>query len=206
MSYGFFYIPDINNVPFEANILTFIITFFITGVFIFWVQRIYRLPTSISNLSAKPAAALGGWLIILMIILFGSAFSYTKHLFDQNYFSLAKWEIYNTGIAGIIHKAMLIFELASYVFIILYSLYCLFIIFKRRDIAPHYLKIYFLITIIFSTIDYLLRLYFKMGDDKDITDLLVEISIACIWTYYLNVSLRVRETFVIPYIQQENGL
>ena len=200
LAYSFYYIPDITRVPFKTNILMVIIALVSSGLFVFWMQYNYRLPTTNNpEFNTGRVPSLGGWLIVLMLILFVSALNSLKYLVDEHYFSLAKWEMFNTGEAGLVHKSMLIFQCTGYVVIILYSFYCLFVVFKRRDIAPYYLKIYFIVTVLFTTLDYLLRLYFKMGNNTGITDLLMDIIIAGIWTYYLNVSTRVQDTFVIPY-------
>jgi hypothetical protein len=144
--------------------------------------------------------ALGGWLIILIIVLIGSPLQIIKSAVDNNYYSVSKWDNFTVGISSVINRALLVFEIIGKTAIVCLSVFCLVLIFKKRDITPHFLKIYYFSYVAFLFIDYLLNAFLKGNfSTDDVGGIIEQIVVAAIWTYYVNNSIRVRQTFIVPY-------
>jgi transglutaminase-like putative cysteine protease len=202
LSFSFFYIPNIKIVPFHINQLMLIITIMVTCIFAYWGLKAYKTETTdlqYYNKNSFPPA-LGGWLIVLIITLFVTSLGIIKNLFDDDYYSMSKWNVFTTGINSLTNRILLIFETTGYVALICYSIFCMILILKKRDITTHFVKGYYLVMVVFLFIDYFLNAFIK-GEfsNYDVEQIIKAVIVASLWTYYLNVSNRVKETFVVPY-------
>jgi transglutaminase-like putative cysteine protease len=200
LSYSFYYIPDIKKVPFRLNHLMLIITLIITCAFAYAGLKIFKKETTNRQYFISTGPALGGWLIWLMIVLILTSLGIIKNLLDDGFYTLSKWDLITTGIAGKMHKAFLVFDVTGYISMICFSTFCVVLMFKKRDITPHYIKMYYAFVIAFLFLDY----FFNAVVQNDFSNYRVEqiikaIVVAVVWTYYLNVSTRVKQTFVVPY-------
>ena len=133
-------------------------------------------------------------------MLFIALLGIIKYLAEEGYYSMSKWDQFSTGISGIMSRILLIFEVIGYVSVLCYSVFCLLLVFKKRDISVRYLKGYFLFAVGFLFMDYMLQAILKRElSSYDMEQFIKAVIAAVIWTYYLNVSTRVKETFVVPY-------
>jgi len=156
LSYGFFYIPDIKKVPFKINQLMLVVTVIVMCIFAYCGFKIYKKETREEiyynrNYYSPP---LGGWLIVLIIVLVITPLGIVKNLIEEGYYSISKWDLFTTGIGSIVHRVLLTFEITGYIALICYSVFCLVLVFKKRDISPRFLKGYYLFMVIFLFIDY----------------------------------------------------
>ncbi|HEY4326260.1 MAG TPA: DUF3857 domain-containing protein [Mucilaginibacter sp.] len=203
LSFSFFYIPDIGKVPFQLNKYLVIVTILVMAIFIYGGIRVFRMDTrdtefNTSNNSFPPA--LGGWLIVLIIILIATPLGAIKNLIDDDFYSVSKWNLFTVGISSIVNRGQLFFEIIGKTSIICLSIFCLVLIFKKRDITPRFLKLYYLSVVAFLFVDFLLNAFIKGNFSSDeVVNVVEKIMVAVIWTYYLNISTRVRQTFVVPY-------
>jgi transglutaminase-like putative cysteine protease len=202
LSFSFFYIPNVKIVPFQLNQLMLIITLLMICIFVYWGVKVYRTETiDLQYYTKNPfPPALGGWIIVLILTLFATSLGIIKNLFDEGYYSLSKWNQFTTGVTSTANRVLLIFETTGYLVLVCYSIFCLILIFKKRDIATHFVKNYYLVMVIFLFIDYFFNAFIK-GEfsNYDVEQIIKAVIIASLWTYYLNVSNRVKETFVVPY-------
>jgi len=202
LSFNFFYTPDINKVPFKINQLMLVITVLVLFVCGYWGLKIYKTETKEGvyydrNYYAPP---LGGWLIVLIIVIVLTALRNVKYLADEGYYSVSKWDLFTIGISSLVNRILLIFETMGYVALTCFAAFCLVLIFKKRDIAPRLIKGYYLFMVIFLFVDYFFNSYVNgKFSNYDVEQIIQAVVVAAIWTYYLNVSTRVRETFVVPY-------
>ncbi|MGZ3766606.1 MAG: DUF2569 family protein, partial [Mucilaginibacter sp.] len=94
----------------------------------------------------------------------------------------------------------LIFEVIGHISLMGFSIFCLVLVLNKRDIAPHFIKLNYLITVIFLFIDYFFNAFVKHEfSDYHMRQIIESVIVAALWTYYLNVSTRVKQTFIVPY-------
>jgi hypothetical protein len=203
LSFNLIYTPDIKKVPFQLNQLMFFISVLVAGVFVYGGLKIYKTETRnpvLYNSKNSFPQALGGWLVILIIALIANPLNIIKDLIENDFYSVSKWNLLTTGINGVINRALLIFEGAGNIALICFSGFCLVLIFKKRDIATRFTKMYYVFMVIFLFIDYFFNSFVKgKSSDYEVEKLVQQIIIAAVWTYYLTVSTRVKQTFVAPY-------
>jgi hypothetical protein len=189
-------------VPFKANRLMLFISLLVAGLSVFFGLMVYKTENSDApyHRARKIPSALGGWLIVLMIVLFGSSIGMIKNLIDGGFYSLSKWNEVLTGAAGIVNRAMLIYKASGYVALICFSVFCLVLVYKKRDISPMAIKAYYLSMVLFLAVYYILDAFINGKFKADaIEELLNPLVVAIIWTYYLKTSERVKRTFVVRY-------
>ncbi|HWZ02663.1 MAG TPA: DUF2569 domain-containing protein, partial [Mucilaginibacter sp.] len=202
LSYSFYYIPDIEKMPFKLNRIMFLVSIVVVCLFTLLALKIYKTETREETFANRvyAAPALGGWLIVLITVIFASALRMTNHLVEDGYFGMSKWDYFTNGEISLIYRALLLFEMIANMGLISYCCFCLLLIFKKRDIAPPMIKRLLLFSVLFISCDYLLNTFLKAQlsnyDDEQIIQAVV---MAAIWTYYLNVSTRVKATFIVPY-------
>ena len=202
LPFSFYYIPDLKRVPFRLNALMLIITLILTGVFVYGGIKVYKNETREEQYQYRKylPPALGGWLIVLMIVLVGSTLNFLKTLIEEDYYSTRKWNLILAGSVSTIHRTLLVFEVAGSVSLVCCSVFCLVLVFKKRDIAPHFLKGYYLMTVIYLFIDYFFTGFVSQDfSNYNVQEIIESVIVAALWTYYLNTSVRVKETFVVPY-------
>lgn len=202
LSYSYYYIPDIKGVPFQLNHWMLILTVLVMCAFAYFGLKIYKEPTHEVNYFTRNSfpPALGGWLIILVITLITTPLGVIKLLFDDTYYGMSKWDFVSVGIGSPLYKSLLLFEVAGYVAVICYSVFCLVLIFKKRDITVYYLKRYYVTIVALLFIDFFFNSFVRQKiSSYDIEQFIKAVTVSALWTYYLNTSERVRETFIVPY-------
>ena len=71
---------------------------------------------------------------------------------------------------------------------------------KKRDIAPQFIKLNFLFNVIFLFAGYFFSGFVKQDFSNYSMERIIEtVIVAALWTYYINTSNRVKQTFVVPY-------
>jgi hypothetical protein len=179
-----------------------IITLILICVFAYGGWKVYHLQTRESGYfdSNSFPPALGGWLIWLLIVLFVTIVTILMNLVKDDYFSTKKWDWVTVGVNGVMYKSLLVYEVIGYVSLICFSVFCLVLVFKKRDIAPRFLKAYYLTMVGYLFLDYFFNsLVEREFSNYGMEQIIKAVIIAALWTYYLNVSNRVKQTFVVPY-------
>ena len=202
LSFSFYYIPDITKVPFKANSLMLLTTALVAGLFIYFGLKVYRTETSETswyNSNSIPMP-LGGWLIFLIIVLFGTSIGIIQNLVNGGYYSMARWNEVLAGTAGFLNRAMIIYKVIGYAALFCFSVFCLVLVFNKRDIAPRTIKVYYMFMVLFFAVGYIFGVFIKGEFFEDgFTQMFRPIIAAVLWTYYLNTAERVKRTFIIPY-------
>lgn len=201
--FTFYSTPNVDRVPFAFNRMMVIMGVVIAFLCAFIGLRIYRTETTEHGYYTRDniGPALGGWLWVLVLTLVGTAISFVGYLREGDYFSTRQWDFFLTGADSIKNRALIVFEAVSYTALLCYALFCLFLIFKKRDIAPWLTKIFYASCVVFLFIDCFFRAY-MLGHSLSnyaIEQVIEAVMAAVIWTYYLNTSTRVEDTFVVPY-------
>ncbi len=143
---------------------------------------------------------IGGWLVLIAILFFFSPISGLLRLNDAGYFSASVWN--NFGAYG--NKASLRAEftisMAGHIVLLCYAIFCLVLFLKRRDILPKYIIGYLAFSIVFHAVDLLIISYTRRIEVSDYeTTLVMSLIRAAILIPYFIVSVRVKQTFIVPY-------
>jgi len=144
---------------------------------------------------------IGGWLILVALGLILTPVLGIISLANGNYFNINTWNNFSTYSYGTSLKAHWIFEIAGYVIIVCFALFCLLLFFKRRDILPRYIIGYFIFCLLFHVVNYIfiaLVTHYKIPS-KYPENMVRSVIIAAIWVSYFLKSSRVKETFIVPY-------
>jgi hypothetical protein len=203
LSYGIYYVPDIQKVPFKLNYSMLVLTLLLVCLFFYGGMIIYKQETGeVSNFDSSNTfqPTLGGWLILLTIGLFTAPLTILYNLTNNGYYSVSKWEEITTGPGSILNKALIIFEVTRNVALICIIAFCLVLVLKKRDIAPRFLKLNFLFHVIFLFLAYFFSGFVKKDfSNYSMSRIIETVIVAALWTYYINTSVRVKQTFVVPY-------
>ncbi len=200
--FNFSYIPDVDKQPFQLNRLMIMIAFFVIAVCGFFALRIYQKQTSDTIYYTRNSfpPVLGGWLIVLLIVLILAVIEIIYHVFDKGYFDMSQWDFFSTGLNSIINRILLIFELIGYTIATCYSLFCIALMLNRRDITAKYIKGYYVFIVAFLFLHYLFNAVFKREfTNDDVAQFIKVVIVSAGWTYYLNISDRAKQTLVKPY-------
>jgi hypothetical protein len=94
----------------------------------------------------------------------------------------------------------IIFEIGGKLLTLALSVLCLIAFLKRRDITPRLMMAFYSISLLVITLDLLLARFFEIEvDQKDFNGLYRSMANAAIWIPFFLKSLRVKNTFIIPY-------
>ncbi|NQD69827.1 DUF3857 domain-containing protein [Sphingobacterium shayense] len=146
---------------------------------------------------------IGGWLIFLLIALLMTALRVFYQGMVQLFFTQQMWNTldYNFGVHPMLYGLVFILMFVGNTTIFFLSLYCAYLLVKRRDIFPQtlfFLLIFQLTLVLFD--EFFSRSIFKeeVTNLEGFSELIRGISFAVIWSLYLFNSTRVKGTFVIP--------
>jgi len=144
--------------------------------------------------------ALGGWLIVLIIMLFGNGLACMNSLIINDCFLLTRRNEYLTGLSSTYNRISVMLKTIEYTSVICYAAFCLLLMYKKRDIAPRFIKGFYLLIVIFATTGCLFDAFINgQLSTLKVEYVIKDITVAVLWTYYLNKSTRVKETFVVPF-------
>ncbi|WP_184549878.1 DUF3857 domain-containing protein [Mucilaginibacter sp. FT3.2] len=139
----------------------------------------------------------GGWLVLVAVILFLTAFFSLAVLGSGDYFSITTW---NLGTA-IGYKLFVIMEVGCFIVLMIYSVYCLVLLLNKRDILPKVITAYLLYTAGFVLVDFICTLLLK--HNKIVQPhpyvLVYALIAAGVGIPYFKRSHRVEDTFIVPY-------
>ncbi len=163
--------------------------------------KIYRTETPAIVFSYGDSfIPIGGWLILIVIGLFLTPIVMIESLINNHYLSINTWNSYNVIKDNIFFKTQLIFEVAGIIIIMCNAIFCLVLLLKKRDILPKYIIGYFSFRIIFRVAEYIfiLALHHEPSS-KFMEDGILTIIACAVWIAYFIISIRVKETFIVPY-------
>lgn len=198
LSYTISYQPIANSDSFITNYWFIALSVAFIFVLAYIAMKVYRDETKASEIYlAGYGRPIGGWLYLVIIGLFFTPLRVLFFLFDKHYFSLELWNFYPPYGTQTLFRGIIIFELLFNLLIIVCSIFCLYLLFKRRDILPKVVIFYFLANIAGILIDLIISREVVANDSK--TELIRSVIVAIIWVPYFLRSSRVKETFIVPY-------
>jgi transglutaminase-like putative cysteine protease len=203
LSYGITVNPDLENAQ-TSNINQWMLNLalFIILIAGFAAYRIYCTETpGIVFSHGATFEPLGGWLILLLIGLFLTPVIVIINLVDTNYFTIAVWHNVGKYSYASSLKAHIIFKVCGLVITGCYAIFCLVLFLTRRDITPKYMIGYLAFNVVFRVADYIIiSSVSRMPVSQDFVQDIVSTAIAAaIWVPYFIKSVRVQQTFIVPY-------
>jgi hypothetical protein len=143
--------------------------------------------------------AIGGWLILPVIGFIATAISATYYLFTAGFFSDAIWHVYDGQPQGFQYKLLLWLEFSYNTVLACLAVFCLVLIYYKRDIMPMFAKMLYIGSLVAVVVDNVWVHALVPSTPIDFKDIFRSIVGVCIWVPYFTVADRVKETFVIAY-------
>jgi hypothetical protein len=141
---------------------------------------------------------IGGWLIVVAIFLFLTPLGVIGTFVRDKNFTMTAWGIAGKGNA---HKTLLAFETIGDIIMICYAIFCLVLLFAKRDIFPRYIIGFFALSFVLSAVYCILItvLLHKAPATVHLIAGVRSIVFAAVGIPYFLKSSRVEETFIVPY-------
>jgi transglutaminase-like putative cysteine protease len=201
LGYSFTYTPDASKVPFHLNYWMLLFGVGLAVLLGLLGIRLYRTETH--GVLFAPGAGfipIGGWLIVVAIGLGITPFAVSYTLISGNYFDVRTWNTHTAGIDDAAFKALFAFEAAGNIFCICYAIFCLVLLINKRDILPKYITGFYAYLAVFAVADCIFAVALN-GDVSDDTasSMVRKIIYAAVWISYFKRSVRVEQTFIVPY-------
>ncbi|GAA4470436.1 hypothetical protein GCM10023093_31720 [Nemorincola caseinilytica] len=199
LSFSFTYTPSSDETYTGYNtwgILLFLITL---GGCVYLGTRIYRTHTERDADAYAVSRNIGGWLILPLLGLVISILRILTTIFTGGYFRRSLWHVYDAHDKAVLYKVFLSAEFFINTIVLSLSIFCLVLMLARRDILPRYIKMLYIGSAIFVTMDDVLTNMIFNITEIDYKNIGQSIFAACIWVPYFSMAQRVRETFVVPY-------
>lgn len=204
LGYSFTYNPgtDAASAPSNVNTSMVIFAMLLTIGLIFLGVYIYQRETPAIVFSyGATFTPLGGWLILVSLILIFTTFFAALVFLGSDYFSLETWNLASPGKQELNYKLFIIMEVFCFLILLVYSIYCLILLISKRDILPKAIIGYFAFTAGFVLIDLLWT--FTLKHNKMVQPhpyvLIYSVIVAAIGIPYFKRSSRVEHTFIVPY-------
>ena len=201
LSYNFTY-GTVNEPPSNANNFMILFAGFLTVGLIFLGVWIYQRETpGIVFSYGSTFTPVGGWLVLVIVLLALTALFSISILLAGDYFSLKTWNLGGVGNTSLSYKLFVIMEVTCFIALMFYSVYCLVLLLNKRDILPKVITGYFLFTVAFVLVDFVWTLTIKSNRivQPHPYILVYAMIVAAIWIPYFKKSSRVEDTFIVPY-------
>jgi len=203
LSYSYTDTPARPNTYTGLNYLAILVTILLWCGCGYACVRIYKIRTIRNQFAYHEARALGGWIILPILGLIFSACKSLYSLFNNGYLLNRIWHVYDGLSESFQFKMLMWLELASNVILFCLTVFCIILMFKKRDILPKYIKILYIISMIIVVADDLYAHTVFPTSNIEYNNILRSIIAVCIWVPYFSKSLRVRETFIVAF--PDNG-
>lgn len=199
LSYSFTYTPGSGQTYSGIKYSAILVLLAIIAGAVYLGKKVYKTPTaSYAHMHPTPRI-IGGWLILSVLGMIVTPLRVGYFIIDTGYLNEAIWHAYDHKSISAPFKMLLWMELSLNACIICYSVFCLILMYNKRDILPkHIIRLYvgILAGVIIDTIFINMLLPDLKHDYKDALKSLVSV---CIWVPYYLRSVRVKETFTVPY-------
>jgi hypothetical protein len=200
LAFNFNYTPAGVVAHSDTNVIMVLFAIIFVIAIIFICIKIYRTPTSSIRVHGYSyGQTIGGWLILPIIGLIFTPLSLFNYILNAHFFKLATWNAYNTSSKVILFKLLIIFETGGNLITFCFPVFCLILIFKKRDIAPRYITAFYLSCLLFVVLDYFWALCISINSTSAPTQIARALVVVAVWVPYFRISTRVKETFIEPY-------
>ncbi|WP_207420132.1 DUF3857 domain-containing protein [Desertivirga brevis] len=201
LGFSFTYNPDATKAGGGTNYPMLLFALFILASGVYAIIRIATMHTATEMPEYEPAG-IGGWLIFLAFSLLATVIRPLYFVISQEYFSSNLWAAYDGRQMVTAFKILLVFEVAGNILLSLGAAFCLFLMYKKRDIFPKVTGAVLGFSLIFALADtFLASVFLNIKDTTDANTVRGIIG-SFVWIAYLSRSSRVKETFIIPYPEE----
>lgn len=198
LDYNVIYTPE--EVPYIPN---YWIIGFSVGVIALSIlmARLLYIKSLTDQEYPKPVIKLEATIIFIFIYLILTAGGLVYNLIDGNFTDLNSWRAFDSRKSSWLYKSIIITTTFRDVFITCFSIFCALLIWKKRDILPKTIIIYFALSLcLLALVSVLNSLLYQEGNLMRDAGFAIFITLACI-AYFQN-SERVKKIFVVPYIKK----
>ncbi|WP_423737027.1 DUF2569 family protein [Chitinophaga caseinilytica] len=154
--------------------------------------------------------AIGGWLIVIAVLVIISLCSSFFKLFDLSIWVEGFWTVYFQDPESYLTLSLQVLDALNIVFILTFGFFSIILFFKRRDIAPKVMNYYIIISTAVSCIISLTAILAELSAIPfdglparlfmvQILAIIIVILITSLIVRYLRNSTRSKETFVLPH-------
>ena len=191
---------SMDDAPFVLNTWMMVAALLLAGVMVYLGIRIYRAETpGIVFTKGASFTPIGGWLVVVLISLAATSIAGIVVLFNDKYFSIAKWNTFMYGSDSIGYRSLIIYEAMGRVILIGYSIFCFILLLKKRDILPKFIIGFYISVAAFFIVDYFVATAFDFQTESLGLAIFRSLIFAGIWITYFKQSVRVEQTFIVPY-------
>lgn len=187
----------------KVSSISLFITFLSLVFFIWLAIKMYRYSPDKFGNNNVGGRAIGGWLILICIGLCVTPFRLIYGMITLGYYNRSIWlgaqAYHQPGLMFLIA-----FELMANIFLIISSIFLLFLFFKRRNTLPVAFIFVYAFNIVFLLGDHFVSNIFIASSSSIPAGTVRLIIYSCIWIPYFLVSKRVKETFVYSYGQEKD--
>jgi hypothetical protein len=154
-------------------------------------------------LSNEPKG-IGGWLVLVQILLFLTIFTWTFSVI--RFFLASGGEVWDrltspdSNVYDPLWKPTLIFELAGNAVFILFAAFLVVWMYRKKASFPRWIILFYAANTLFHIVDYVLLtnipLLAEFGEDPDVQSIGRSLVLLLVWIPYFIRSRRVRNTFI----------
>ncbi len=200
LSFGFTYrTGEADGQPGGINYLSltvFILLLFGCG---YGSVRLYKRRTERSPFAPYEPRQIGGWLILPILGLAATVCTAGYNIFSSGVLQNSIWHVYDAQPVATPFKMMLWAELGYNTTIVCYASFCLYLVYKKRDILPTCMQVFYIGSMIFVTADNVIAHAILPDTAISSREIFRSVFATCIWVPYFSRAARVRETFIVAY-------
>ncbi|MCJ8210799.1 DUF3857 domain-containing protein [Mucilaginibacter sp. RS28] len=201
LSYTFNYTPDVSTISFKMNWWMLAFTLLIAAIAAFAGYKIYTRETpGIMFTYGSNFKMLGGWLILVTIGMALTVLLVLSTLITNGPFDVHTWNSHLSS--GFGFRFMILFTAFGNTVELCYAIFCFILLVNRRDILPKAIIGFYTYCAVFIIANYTLSANLlsngKFGADAGAA-IIRSVLTAAIWIPYFMRSVRVEETFIVPY-------
>ncbi len=199
LSYSFTYTPGSGQTYTGIKYSAILLLLAIMAGAVYMGKKIYQTPTARYQHLHPTPRIIGGWLIIPILGLIITPIQLGYSIIDTGYFRDAIWHAYDHKPISMAFNMILWLELIVNASIICYAVFCLVLMYNKRDILPKHIIRMYVGIMVAVIVDGILTNLLIPDTTQDYKDVFRSIFSVCIWVPYFMRSVRVQETFTVPY-------
>ncbi len=199
LSYSFTYTPGSGETYTGIKYSAILLLLAIMAGAVYMGKKIYQTPTASYAHRHPTPRIIGGWLIIPILGLIITPIQLGYSIIDTGYFRDAIWHAYDHKPVSMAFNMILWLELIVNACIICYAVFCLVLMYNKRDILPKHIIRMYVGIMVAVIVDGILTHLLLPDTTQDYKDVFRSIFSVCIWVPYFMRSVRVQETFTVPY-------
>lgn len=186
----------------SLNWLLIVLSVFFVIILVFFASKLYQRDVEVVGINREPLP-IGGWLILPIIGIIISPFIIAYQLYITEYFDLAVWDFISSKDSvgyNVTWSFAFLFELLMNCFFIIYTLFLVFLVIKRRTIFPIHYVWFRIINLVFVIADAFIvtqiNSEYFVNEEINYKEIVKSFLGSMIWIPYMLQSQRVKDTFI----------